>query len=1334
MGTIDYRFTIVNPAATSPYTVGMASVPSEHWSVTSRRGDSRPFIESPPRIDGQEVDLVTGKTTDGYARVRVIDAEGATGAGVPVNDELDFNIYTRWALNYAGVYPGNPWFHGFVDGPPYIPNVSGSGALVGGTQLVGSGDQSQWLSRTFTAADGIVPFTSYTVSCRYRNNGTTFAFSWFGNGPNAPVPFLEAQGTRVHGSQKYGNALLPAVMSVSATSDSAGNLTVLFGYDQLRGAIGYSMAFDWVHIAPGSPALDGPYVTINLADGNARQQFLGRQAFIEKSYDRGVTWSHCPHSGYITDLSLPLSLVYEFGVGDTRRTERITKAFVKPTTRFDNITCLIGGPTLNGWDPLLPLFGKPKFEIEAKRSAVFNSAGEMTSPGEVILKYHSGPMPDAYHATGDNLTRENFDVINERARPMWVPDASVPNGTASVNGQRVTAGSFPRLRVQISDPNGVFSTGPDLLADEYVPWSWFVHFRRQHIGGVGAIRIYYAQPGPDILLGEGGRLRIPWPYNDLHVTNPTIGGLVEVAVFLKDEIGPDFPLHIAMHPADIVRFLYEDYNIAYDVPSYQATKEALGSQLKHYARVTAAETIQSFIEKLFGAYGFSTRVEDGKRVFFMLRRKSSTGPTVNITDTVVREEGGPTYELAESTKCNQVRVKQKRYLLSTESDSVRRAWDDIDEKDQEIVADLVTAWTSRNTGGQVIFPIGYFAPTLDAATFGERVQEYEIPGQMYIDGVGELPLLPFARGLAEHVFDRAGRGMQQTVLVTRRGATADDLQLGDEVGVGISHHPNAQLNRTPSSQRGGTRVGTIIRREEQPEGVIYTTVDAGTGTVPAGITPLPGDFEFLVDPADDSIIILDLHPPVGSTRIFAQDLALANARVDVQIAFSLSEPTTDGIHFTTIDPAEYAHIPSIGTTGDYAIRLGPFATTQSLWARIRTFVPGTTPSQWTDWDNLSPGLPPGSGDISALVVGTITDTTIALSWTNTDTANPVTVYISPAGLSQWVLVATLPSGSIQYTITGLTPGTDYDIRVILAARGTTLSTTQTTTNSGLPTLPAPINAIAFTGSDPNVPPGTGTGIYGLKATALVTPSFMVFEYAEETAIGSGVPSTFREWTREPSVSGGPTSSTTFAPADGKLRFVRAKLKASGWNDSPYTAPIGIDPWLPGVIIPGNPIISPGNPVIIPPGNVSPAPPGTIPTPTIPPPGGGAFRATLQLMAFAVASDTAGTGTIQTGRTSIAFRIRSNAKPVRVRLYETDAARTADAARAIGTDAVSGTGLVLEDVLVAADAFDIRYNPKKILGSSDTPAAGTDLLYYSLHNLSAGTEDILVEIDAEILAT
>jgi hypothetical protein len=1320
MATTDYRFVIANPSAASPFVPGDLAISAEHWFVTSQRGGTRPYIESPPRVDGQEVDLITGKVTDGMARVRVLDLEGTTGGGVAVNEEFDTTWPTRWAANYAGVYPGNPWISGFVE-PPYTPG-SGTGAIVGGTQLVGpSGEQSQWLSRTFTAADGIVALTAYTVDVRYNNFGTTFFLPWFGNGPVAPYPFVEAGGTRGYGSQRIGPGGPPATMSVQATSDASGNLTVLVGYDQLRGGIGFAIGFDWVHITPGNPAITGRYATINLADANARQQFLGRQAYIEASYDRGATWPHCLHSGYITDIQLPLSLVYEYGIGDTRRTERITKAFVRPTVSFNNTTMLVGGPTRNGWLPLLPFYGFPKFEIETFTPAVHNADNEMTAAGEVVLKYVSGPMPMRYKLTGDNFQRDNFDVINERARTYWVAGAdgvAVLNGGRSpANNQRYSQGSFPRLVVEIVDHNGVFSTGVDSLADEYTPMSWIASpppiFMTPSNGGV--IDLALVRPWPDTLFGEGGRLRIPWNYNSAYVPPPTIGGIVEVGIRPRD-INADAPLHISMHPVDVVRFLYQDYGITFDLTSYQETKDALGSQLRCYMRVTAAETIQTFIEKMFGVFGFSTRVENGERVFFVLRRKSSTPPTVTITDAELRDEGGPTYELSESTKCNQVRLSGFRFLLNTKESVEDRAWDDIAEKEQTVVADLVASWPGRGERDSVIFPIGYVAPTLDAATFGERPAEFSIPGQIYIDGVGELPFLPFARGLSESVFDRAGRGVQISTRVTRRGAGADDLQLGDEVADGASHNPNAQLDRSPSSQRGGFRTGTVLRREEQPEGVIYTLGDAGTGTVPADITPVVGDWEFSADPLDDSVVIFDIHAQ-DFPRNFAEDLVLANARIEIQVAFGASMPTTDGIHLTTIDPAEYTYDPTDGRYGDYKIRLGPFETTEDIWFRIRTFVPGTTPSMWTTWESLTGGLPPGSGDISALVVGTVTDTTIPLSWTNTDTANPVTVYLSPDGLSQWALVTSLPPGSNQYIITGLTPATDYDIRVVLAATGTTLTADVLTTSSGLSTLPAPVSPVAFTGTDPNIPPGTGTGIFGMKAIALLFPSIMIFEYADETAVGSGIPDTFHEFYRQPSTPSGYTASAPLGPVanDGKLRFVRAKLRASGYNDSPYTTPIGIDPWLPGIITPGLPGTIPVLPAPGAPG--SPGVPSTpIPVP-IPP-----TRFISRFTALAVASNTDATGLITTGKGSILYRVSANS-PCRVRLYDTSAERTADAARAIDTEADQNDA-VLDVVLHPTETLDYRLKHRVILGSAENPPV--DTLFCAVTNLLASTADIVVD--------
>lgn len=1325
MSSLTYRFTIVDPTLNSGanlFTPGMATVPAVHWSVNSKRGDPRAFIESPPSGDGQEVDLVTGKVSDGSYTVPVLDLVATAGGTTGTSDEMDDpQIYARWSKNYTGTDLGNPWGWGFIS----YPAVAGSdvGATVGGSHTVAAGTQI-WLARTFT---GLTPSTQYTVSARVYNRGAAAVLGFFPGAPAAPpVPFIRNGLTSAVGQMRYPPLVTPPnnpvaeILQIPVTSDAGGNLSVDVGvgFGVACAVFSWVIGFDWVRITEGTPAATGRYSTIALASDGARQQVLGRPAYIETSGDEGGTWDRVLHSGYITAIRLPNSLVYEYDVGDTRRVERVTQAF-KTVERqngaslvaLGNGTPLIGGPSRDGWDPYLPNIGLPTFRITEAYPSVYTD-NAITTQGEVVLTYESGPMPEAYNGTGDNFNRANFDIVNERARPCWVADASVPTRIGP-NGQRMSQGLFPRMRVQIVDTWGDWQNDPRAgVADIFAPFSW--QFSTQSALRVLARNLLQTKPPQDALFGEGGRLRIPWDAPDDGIIElPTVGGKVQLRVYPLD-VSEDAPLHLVGHPVDLAQLLYLDNNVPADSTSATSVRNALGAQCDTRIRITKPQSIQSFLEGLFAVFGFSTRIEDGVRVFFTTRAKSYLSPSVTITDATLREEGGPTFDLNESSKINQVRYRQKRFAIHPEDNALQRPWDDIEEKETDVTADLVSSWSDRAGNGLPIsYFRGYLPITLDADTLGEREQSFAFDGQVWISGIGELPAAGFARGIAERAFDRRGRGEQTTTLVCRAGAGVDDVRIGDEVGVDISHHPNAQFQRTPSSQRGGARVATVIRREESPEGPTLTVVDAGTGTQPFDIAPIAGRWTASVDPTNNAIAILDLNPLTStySGGTLGAACSIAGARVVVRVAFAATEPTTDeGIEYTILDPSENVWTPtSPGAPYDLLkFPLGPFATTTGLWVRLQTFVPGATPSAPSDWVNVVVGAPPGLGTISGLTVTGADDTSISLSWVNTDTLQPATVSFRETALGGSYTIATiLPAGSTRYNLTGLTANTSYDITVSLTD-GTTLSVTQATTNSGTTQLPPPVNPVAI---------GNGAGNVGLRVVSVHSPATIVFEMAIETAVGSGLPGAYGEYARAGALLNQYVGQTATVANDGLLRYVRAKLTWPGYLDSAYTSPLPVDPWNTGTLPVPAP---PGWPIIIPPG----APPPSIPPGT---PGSPFYgRLIVQLAATALASNTDNTTTMWASRGSVAYRVSAN-KPSRVRLYDSAAARTADTARGTGTEPYSGDGLVLDVVCADADSRLVELNPRVILGNVDRgPTVVT--LYAAITNLTSGTADILVEID------
>lgn len=87
----------------------------------------------------------------------------------------------------------------------------------------------------------------------------------------------------------------------------------------------------------------------------------------------------------------------------------------------------------------------------------------------------------------------------------------------------------------------------------------------------------------------------------------------------------------------------------------------------------------------------------------------------------------------------------------------------------------------------------------------------------------------------------------------------------------------------------------------------------------------------------------------------------------------------------------------------------------------------------------------------------------------------------------------------------------------------------------------------------------------------------------------------------------------------------------------------------------------------------------------------------------------------------------------LRLYESAAARTADAARLIATDPIAGTGL-LSQVAPGIDSagLTVPITPAHELHNADGPRTGT--LYYALTNLSGGAAAITVDLVVVALDT
>lgn len=108
------------------------------------------------------------------------------------------------------------------------------------------------------------------------------------------------------------------------------------------------------------------------------------------------------------------------------------------------------------------------------------------------------------------------------------------------------------------------------------------------------------------------------------------------------------------------------------------------------------------------------------------------------------------------------------------------------------------------------------------------------------------------------------------------------------------------------------------------------------------------------------------------------------------------------------------------------------------------------------------------------------------------------------------------------------------------------------------------------------------------------------------------------------------------------------------------------------------------------------------------------RGTVQTVTGSLASAAVETGTVALGVSSRIMRVEGT-KACRVRLYTTAGKRTADAARAIGTDPVGDHGLALEVVLTTGvPGLDLA--PQILASNMDT--LPTNVMYYSILNMDA----------------
>jgi hypothetical protein len=351
-GRLQHRFWIAGVGSTTEPGDPDPLPDTDTW-FTSRRRVHHPWIAddgsgSPDiSVDGQRLDPALGHVEDGEVQIRVIDVPAPitavacdVGAVLVPEDDPDVHLdSTAFSSGFWAKLTSDD--HPLTSAPSTHWGVNANGLLLGTFALFGWTDPGSWVRSTLTEATldgtegGGSPWTpGQIVGLRARVNLTLDT-----GGGNAIVE-LQGAGDAVRIGTGAGfdfwnipedplNQQVDSVVYVVA--DGSGHIKVRLGAANMFPSFNLVVGFTAIEIVECEEivvSVDSErYVTGWLADSDARQQVLGRKAYLEESLDGGVTWSRVLYAGYVKQITMDLSLTYQFTLGDAGRGRRVSRAW-----------------------------------------------------------------------------------------------------------------------------------------------------------------------------------------------------------------------------------------------------------------------------------------------------------------------------------------------------------------------------------------------------------------------------------------------------------------------------------------------------------------------------------------------------------------------------------------------------------------------------------------------------------------------------------------------------------------------------------------------------------------------------------------------------------------------------------------------------------------------------------------------------------------------------------------------------------------------------------------------------------------------------------------------
>jgi hypothetical protein len=836
-----------------------------------------------------------------------------------------------------------------------------------------------------------------------------------------------------------------------------------------------------VRIADNGSAANA--ITGFLADANSRYDKLGRRAYLEYGTD-GTTFPNLLVAGYVTGISYPSAAEAMVSVGEAQRAERTKQAFTVATTTFPPTTMLGGGPVR--WPSgvnVLPVNWPNRGPWTMKR----NDTGGAT--GAVTLIFVSGyVLKDA-----DAVT---YTLATNGAMPAYT--AQRINTLVSTEVPGAAAGPTA----------GIYRVG-NVYADVYA-------------AGVLQGTFQCLAERPDLTLGNSVFLTLEW-------TSAAAAG-TEYQVYLYTKtISENNPLHLLMHPVDIVTGLIDDAGELWDTTTAATVKASIGADVRVFLRVTRSESTDTAIARIMGLFGFGRRMNSANKwEFFDQRTKTTSAPAVTIAYDDLRELPPKVWDLNDSTILNTITVTTERFAIWAPGQSSTRPPDSLVPVEQKRTARFQLA-------------DGTFPDTSQ----GVKELTYAIQGTILNASGSETNLTDFTNALAAPAFDRWGYGAPSSGLICRATVGAG-ANIGDEVLLNLGYLPNVNT-------RGGQRIVQIVQRTNEPGGPVLQVEDAGASAQPA-VAPT---FTIIASP----------------TNVYAKaDVALTNAAalvtagvvsVVVEWQVSVLSPVIAGQDLGSILPVA----PVTLTTPQVAAG-------SKVWARCKSVQPGKRSGTFTSWAGvtLTAVGAPSAVSFNADPITPTDGSKGYLAWTagsNSAGYNVrVLLRLSSLGASSNVIVADLLPGSTLCSLSGLTPAAGYTATIQYVDPATGIVAAQTTPGFSAvgtsTTLSAPFDPWGIVGSTDSLGVMHVDGTYGLDVSAIHIPGVIEFYVETETGVASNLYGTPVLGASLPAISGGPTEYRVVAAHDGLRRRLSARHVATGMTSSAYTSPVVLDPW--GAII------------------------------------------------------------------------------------------------------------------------------------------------------------------------